>query len=30
MKALGKFSKGDVVPVKILREKVEMVVSVTF
>jgi hypothetical protein len=30
MKALGKFSKGDVVPVKILREKVELVVSVTF
>jgi hypothetical protein len=30
MKALGKFSKGDIVPVKILREKVEMVVSVTF
>jgi S1-C subfamily serine protease len=30
MPALGKFSKGDVVPVKIVREKVEMVVSVTF
>jgi hypothetical protein len=30
MKALGKFSKGDVVPMKILRDKVEMVVSVTF
>ena len=30
MKALGKFSKGETVSVKILREKVEMVVSVTF
>lgn len=30
MKALGKFSKGDTVQVKILRDKVESLVSVTF
>ena len=30
MKALGKFSKGDTVQVKIVRDKVESLVSVTF
>ena len=30
MKALGKFSKGDTVQVKIVRDKEERLVSVTF
>ena len=30
MKALGKFSKGDTVHVKIVRDKVESLVSITF
>jgi S1-C subfamily serine protease len=30
MKALGKFSKGDTVQVKIIRDKVESLMSVTF